>query len=373
MRTRLASVLLIGGLILAGCQAPASSPVPPAAAAPTVGAAATSVAPALRPTEAPLPAAEPAVVRLAYAGGYPTPGLLVAADKGYFAELGIGVEMQQMAPTANIITALGLNQLDVGIGGTGATITNFISRGVEIKITAGVNEARAGTPNTCWVARKDLVESGEFRTLADLRGKRVAGQAQGTGSSNDIYLDRLLQRANVGLQEIEIISMSFPEINSAMANRAIDIGWQSEPGITLGMEQGLFEQFSCIGDLVPGYQSTHMFFSQPFAANQSAAERFMLAYVRGTREYLDAFFKGVGTAAVVDILTRRTDLRSPEVWRKMAPAWVTPDALPNLAQLIADQEFYVQQGYLMQRADLAAVVDSSFAERAVQRLGRYQP
>ena len=94
----------------------------------------------------------------------------------------------------------------------------------------------------------------------------------GTGSSNDIYLDRLLQRANVGLQEVEIISMSFPEINTAMANRAIDVGWQSEPGIALGIEQGLFEPFSCIGELVPGYQSTYMFFSQQFAANRSAAE-----------------------------------------------------------------------------------------------------
>jgi NitT/TauT family transport system substrate-binding protein len=314
-----------------------------------------------------------AIAGLAYAGGYASPGLLVAADKGYFAEVGIDVEMQQMAPTANIITALGLNQLDVGIGGTGATITTFIARGVEIKITAGVNEARPGTPNTCWVARKDLVDSGEFRALADLRGKRVAGQAQGTGSSNDIYLDRLLRQASVGLQEVEIISMSFPEINTAMANRAIDVGWQSEPGITLGTEQGLFEPFSCIGELVPGYQSTYMFFSQQFAANRSAAERFMLAYVRGTREYDDAFFKDVGTEAVVGVLTRRTDLRSPEVWRKMAPVWVTPDALPNLAQLVSDQEFYVQEGYLTQRADLASLVDSSFAEQAIQRLGRYQP
>ena len=87
----------------------------------------------------------------------------------------------------------------------------------------------------------------------------------------------------------------------------------------------------------------------------------------------DAFFKDRDKAAVIDILARRTTIQNPQVWERMSPAWFSPDALPNLEQLLSDQDFYLQHGYISQRADLAAVVDPSYAEQALQRLGRYQP
>ena len=46
----------------------------------------------------------------------------------------------------------------------------------------------------------------------------------------------------------------------------------------------------------------------------------MVAYVKGLRDHWDAFSRGVDKAAIVDILTRTTVVKDPQLFERMAPA-----------------------------------------------------
>jgi NitT/TauT family transport system substrate-binding protein len=170
---------------------------------------------------------------------------------------------------------------------------------------------------------------------------------------------------------VAVQALSFPEINAAMANKAIDVGWQLEPNMTLGIEQGLYQRLICLGDFLPDYQITYLSYSPEFR-QRDVARGFMVAYLRGTRDYDDAFFKGKDKDAIIAILARVGALKDPRMWQRITPEWSNPEGTVRLEQLLADQDFYVRNGYLETRADLAAVVDPQFVNHAATILGPYR-
>ena len=50
-----------------------------------------------------------------------------------------------------------------------------------------------------------------------------------------------------------------------------------------------------------------------------------------------------------------------------------PDGALNLESMDYDQDWYVARGYIREKIDLAAVVDLSYRDAAMQRMGRYVP
>ncbi|HEY7065051.1 MAG TPA: ABC transporter substrate-binding protein [Chloroflexota bacterium] len=368
------------GLLLAvgGCAAPASAPAakpgaatasaPPAAVTASATALAGGAAPAAASPAAP---AERITLHTGVTGTDPPNGVLVAAERGYFAEQGLDVEWSRIGVSAEVMRTVALGQIDVGFGATGPALSNLVNRGAQLYLVANTNQSRANNPSLCWVVRQDLWDSGQVRSVADLRGRLIAGQAQGTGSSNDIYLAYALRTGGLTEADVEVQALSFPEINAAMANKSIDVGWQNEPLLTQGVEQGLFQRLSCLGDVLPGYQISYVSYSPDFRQTE-AARRFMVAYLRGARDFDDAFFKGKDRDAMISIMAQKSALKDPAVWQKITAQWSNPDGTISVDQLLSDQDFYLQNGYLDTKADLTRVVDPQFTQQAVATLGPYQ-
>jgi NitT/TauT family transport system substrate-binding protein len=374
-RSPIAAMVLL--LALGGCAAPASAPAakPAPATAPALPTAAA--APATAPASSAAPAAVSAApaARIAIKNGVtgtdPPNGVLVASERGYLAEQGLDVEWSRIGVSAEVMRTAALGQIDIGFGATGPALSNLVNRGAQLYLVANTNQSRAGNPSLCWVVRQDLWDSGQVRSVADLRGRLIAGQAQGTGSSNDIYLAHTLRTGGLTEADVSVQALSFPEINAAMANKSIDVGWQNEPLLTQGVEQGLYQRLACLGDVLPGYQISFASYSPDFRQTE-AARRFMVAYLRGARDFDDAFFKGKDRDLIINIMSQAGALKDPSVWQRINAEWANPDGTINLDQLLSDQEFYLQNGYLDTKADLARVVDSQFTQNAVAVLGPYQ-
>ncbi len=118
-------------LLILGCAGSPSAAgpsgaasAPPSAVAPTSSGAATSPPASGPATTAPVtadyqPAAplEPRVrVRLADIQSTSDGGFYLALDKGYFAAEGLDVELERFDTAAAQVSAIGTNQLDVGVG-----------------------------------------------------------------------------------------------------------------------------------------------------------------------------------------------------------------------------------------------------------------
>ncbi|HEY7065039.1 MAG TPA: ABC transporter substrate-binding protein [Chloroflexota bacterium] len=385
LRTLLGSAALLAAV--AACAAPAQ-PAPAAAQPAASGAqsaasgappAAGSAAPASAPASAPAastprvtPLSPPITVTVGSSTAELPYGSIVALERGYFQELGIELDFQgRVGDSAAAMTAAAANNLDVASAATGPALFNSAARGIDLSIVAANGEITRDDRSQCWVARKDLIESGQVKSPADFKGLRVAGQAQGVGSSNDVYLAKTLAPYGLTYADVDEISMEFGSINQAMSNRAIDIGWQIEPLMTLGIEQGLYDRTSCTGEFYPGYQVTFLFYSPHFAENTQAARNFIYAHLKGTREYDDALYRDVNRDQIVEMLMKNTAVKDRPLWDKMARRWYSPTGRIDTAILSSDQDYYVQRGFLNQTVDVSKLVNTAFIDYANAALGEY--
>src|SRR3984957_4655413 len=109
-------------------------------------------------------------------------GFFIAEQKGYFRDAGIAVTTTTFASAAKMIAPLGTGELDVGGGTVAAGLYNAVGRGIDIKVVADKASVAEGYEYSTLLVRKDLADSGRYKSLADLKGMTIATAAQGAGS-----------------------------------------------------------------------------------------------------------------------------------------------------------------------------------------------
>ncbi len=321
-------------------------------------------------------AADTAQVRIGIARTMSDVGYYVADAKGYFRDEGITVTMTPFNSAAQMMAPLGTGDLDVGGGTVSAGFYNAVARGINTKIVADEGSMKPGYGYSSLMVRKDLVDSGRFKTLADLKGMKVAIGAPGTGTAS--ALNETLKMGGLKYSDVDVVYIGFPEHLPAFLNKGIDAAMSNEPTMTLEIEQGAAVRIIGNDVTYPDQQTAVVFYSERFAKERhDIAERFMRAYVRGIRLYNDALKDGhlAGPAAneIIPILTKYTTIKDEAMLRRIIPSAVNPDGAVNLAGLRHDLAFFRELG-LIESKDATAdnVVDNSFVSAAVAKLGAYK-
>src|SRR5262249_5459106 len=130
--------------------------------------------------------------------------------------------------------------------------------------------------------RKDLVDSGEFKSLKDLKGKRMGFAAQGVTSLS--LLNEACKVAGIAFNDVIPVYLSFPQQIAAIQNKALDGSFLIEPQATVLANAGFGVRFMNTNDFYPHQQISVLFFSDKFAtARKDAADKLMRAWLRGVR------------------------------------------------------------------------------------------
>jgi NitT/TauT family transport system substrate-binding protein len=372
--------MLTLALLVLACAPPASPPPSPpeasAAHGPAAPGPATSgpAAPsAAGPTSAPAldaPLSPPAVVQVGLVGATSDAGLYIAQEKGYFTQQGLTVEFSQFQSGEQMVPLLGSGQLDVGGGATSAALINAVARDIPIRIVADKGSLPPGFGYQAIVVRKDLVDSGAFQGCPSFKGMRVANTADSDGARP--ALERMLAECGLALSDIDLVIMGNPDMPAAFRNGAIEASRMLEPGLSRGLEEDLFAIYKRGDEIYPNQQIAVLLYSPNLIANhREVGQRFMVAYVQGLRDHWDAFTRGINKAEIIDILTRTTAVKSPALFEQMVPPGLNPDGYINLTTFGADVNWWADHGYVQTRIDPAQVVDHSFVDYAVGRLGKY--
>ncbi len=360
-------VLLALVLGLVGCgpgAAPAPSPVPTAPQAPA--------APAPAPTLA-APAARPALQPFRWAGQAPATdaGLFIALERGYFAEQGVELEYLPFASASDMVPALATRQADGGGLAVNAATINAVARGVEIKVVADKGSMPPGYGWQAFLVRKDLVESGRFRGPADLKGLVFATTPPINASAGYPALDAVLREGGLTQDDLRIEMMSFPDLNAALARGAIDVAISIEPLVTAAVDQGIAVRWRGLDEVRPGQQIGVVGYGPSITVDRPDLGRaFMVAYLRGVRDYNRAFTTGAGRAEVVAAIAKHSTIKDPAIIEAMAPIGLHPDGRVNIESLLEDQRFYVEKGTVPAPIDMYQLVDHSYVEAALRVLGR---
>jgi NitT/TauT family transport system substrate-binding protein len=317
----------------------------------------------------PAPLSPPVTVRAGMLGAITDAGIFIALERGYYRELGLDVQIETITDPNTNTTLVGTNQLEVGAAGVDANPFQAAARGVGLKMVADKGRFFPGFSGV--IVRQDLLDSGHVRSWADLKERTIAKLTQ--CDSSDPPLARGFERGGFTRDDINVVYMGLPDMNAALANKAIDAAWQIEPLSTLAQERGIAAKFAPGDELYPNQQIAVLFYSPEFAKRTDAAQHFMIAYVRGLRDYNDAFARNVGRAEVEQILAKYTPVKDLALYDRITPAGLDPDGRMNLQAIRDDLAFFARQGCVSgEIADVSQVVDDSFIDYALRVLGPYQ-
>src|SRR4029453_6809950 len=106
----------------------------------------------------------------------------IAYDKGFFKDEGLDVDLIVLDSGAKVIAPLGTGEPDVGGGALAVGFWISLARGVKFRIVADRGHTEPGYLYQTVFVRKDLIDSGQFKSLKDLKGMRMGFAAQGVTS-----------------------------------------------------------------------------------------------------------------------------------------------------------------------------------------------
>lgn len=301
--------------------------------------------------------------------------LYIADAKGFFKEENIEVEFMPFKSGGEMISALGTGGLDVGGGGPNAGLYNALNRDIKLKIVADKGHIMKEASYFSLVVRKELVDSEKVKTVADLKGLKVADyQESGT---TGVALAKVLETEGLKITDVKRTFLSGTAMMAAFQNGSVDAGILAEPYITLAQKEGIGTEIFPSADVYPDQQGTVLMYSESFGKDKETATAFMRAYLKAARAFTDAVkdgrLAGTGSEDLAEIIAAKTKNKPAEI-REMAAQGVDPDGKVNVESLETDLTFWKSNGWVDNKdAKASSAVDQSFADAAVKDLGAYTP
>ncbi len=293
--------------------------------------------------------------------------LYVAMERGYFARQGIEVELITTPGGVSSFAVLAGGRAEVVVGGLGAALFNAAARELDFKVVGPVHMERPPV-STPLVISKKAWDSGEIRSVRDLRGKRVSTNV--LGSATEFWVQAALLKGGLTIDDVQLVAVNFPEVPAALANGAIAAGLLGEPLATLAEEQGQIVRLA--EDFVNGVQVTALYYGGEFMRMQpKLAVGFMVAWLQASRDLFGDGYRRDDVAVIVEKYTR---VPAPIVKKARSP-FHEPNGQMNFNDFKRLQEFFRRRGYLtyVKPLEPKQYIDTSYVREALKILGAFTP
>ena len=322
------------------------------------------------------PAQAADVVRVGIIGVSSDIPLFLAEKKGFFAKAGLATDMVRFDSGAKMVAPLGAGQLDAGAGATSAGLYNALQQGIAIKIVADKATNTLAYPYKGVLVRKALIDGGQFKSLADMKGRKVGVTAP--GAADNSVVNQALKKSGLTMKDIERVYLGFSQQVVALSNGGIDVAFGAEPDMTNAVRQKIAVVFTPNASFYPVQTSAVVLFSGDFIAkHRDVAQKFATAYLQAVRFYDDALKDGKiadpGADEVIAALMEMTKSTDASLFREMSASWCNPDGKIDVPSLQTDLDYFKQLEGVSPAATVAQALDQSFVEAAVKQLGPYKP
>jgi NitT/TauT family transport system substrate-binding protein len=315
-------------------------------------------------------------VKIAIIGASSDIGFYLAEDKGWFAQDGIEVEMISFDSGARMIAPMSTGEIDVGTGAISAGLYNAFERSITLHIVADKGRNVKGMSFQGLLVRKALLDSGEVKSVKDLKGRKMA--FTGPGANDSAVIDEALRKVGLGgFNDVQSNYLGLPGHLPAYQNGAIDASIVPEAFRTAIIKSGAAGELMPVADLRDNDQVGAVVYSDTFVTKRrDVAQKVMNAYIKGVRFYNDALKDGKITGPhadeIIDSMAKHGNLKDKAKLREIIPTAIDSDGALDVASLAADLAFYKAQGLVKADIKVEQAVDLSFVKKAVQTLGPYK-
>jgi NitT/TauT family transport system substrate-binding protein len=322
------------------------------------------------------------------------PGIAIAADKmsvgttfsmtdlpffigdkrGYFRDENLDVNFVNFDSAVRMIAPLASGDLDVAAGGPSAGLYNAIARNIGMRIVGDKSRAAPGRHSQILLVRKELITSGRVKTLADLKGLKVASAAPGSSAMGT--LNRIYQQTGLKESDIERIYMGFPQQIIALQNGAADVAFPTEPFASEAVRRGFAVAFMTDDKIYPDHQMSVMLYSDKFRTERKdVGLRFMRAFLRSVRaqnaSIIDGKLAGKDAEEFLTLIAENTSVKDKAFLRTLTMSYADEDGRPNVASLKEDFEVFRKEGLIEGKISVDEALDPWFATTAAKELGEH--
>ncbi|MCG7343731.1 ABC transporter substrate-binding protein [Sporosarcina sp. ACRSL] len=296
-------------------------------------------------------------------------GFYIAKEKGYFEQYNIEVEFADFANSDDMLPALAAGEVDIAGGVSTASFFNAIAQGIDVRIVADKGHNMPGKSYFTFVIGNHMVD--EIKEYADFRGKKIAVSSR---NSIDGYIyEEMLKHAGLTEEDVEYVHIAdFGAMLGAIDSGTIDAALNIEPLIAQGVAKGFHVRFGDATDYAPESQIAMVLASPKFMENEEVSLRFMAAYLKGVRDYNDAFFKDIDKDEIIDIMVQHTALKDHDLWDQVFVTGLDPNGKMFVDDIKKQYETYKANGAILGDIDFDKAVDTSLTEKAVEIIGVYE-
>jgi NitT/TauT family transport system substrate-binding protein len=220
----------------------------------------------------------PAHVRLAVIPVTNYTPLVVARDKGWFAEEALNVTWSPIAQGAVAVEAVYGGSVEFG----GSSIFEpMVARGNGLDIVLAIpgTRIRPSPPDNSGL----LVRAGDpIKNAADLAGKKVSAGL--INSVNYVHMQWWLEKQGIDPKQVQFLEIPFPQMADALFQNRLDAVWAVEPFLTFMLKSGKARLLAYpYQDNMPGMDITGYVAKESWIkANGDVAQRFKRAIERAT-------------------------------------------------------------------------------------------
>ena len=282
--------------------------------------------------------------------------IFIAEEEGFFAEQGIQVEFLKMKE-ASSLQALAMGDIDVWAGIFTVGSLNAILRGADIRLVADKGHfAAAGCPSFGLLARKDLVKTPDVGDQQLMKGRRFDVFLS---SFEEYFLDKILNRAGLKPDEVVKFNIPPPAQMGAFTKGKLDFAVTSEPWVTRYKRSGHAVLRTQVQEVIPDFYYAFIRFGPSLLKkNPEAGRRFMVAYLKGVRQYNQG-----KTDRNLEIMSKHTRLDKSLLSEACWPQ-VSSDGRINPQSVLDFQDWAMAKGYLDSKMTIEEMWQPDFVEYA---------
>jgi NitT/TauT family transport system substrate-binding protein len=216
--------------------------------------------------------------------------IFIAQEKGYFKDAGLDVELVEFQNSADSSAAIRAGKLDFASSGATAPLYHIAKGADNIVIVGGIHNEDAAVITTPEKAKV-------IKTLADLRGKKIAVIRLSTGDS--ALRGWLVEHNIIPGKDIQIFELkSPPAVIEAVRSGEVDAGAVWEPHVVRAREAGLVV-VATSHEILPNHPCCRLIANKELVEKHpEVVEAFLTAFLRAEVFGIDH------RAEAVDIITK---------------------------------------------------------------------
>jgi NitT/TauT family transport system substrate-binding protein len=182
---------------------------------------------------------------------------------------------------------------------------------------------------------------------------------------NHYLLALIGERHGFTLDDVNVVPVPMADSLLALKNGSLDAYYDVEPSPTIAERDGIGVKVITSDQVYEGFQTSVVIYGPAMTSQPEAAKRFMIGYVRGVRDFIDAFFGNKDRERAIQDITKE----GIAVPRDIVPGGMHPDARPTVASMEAILDWWNRLDVVKEKPNVRAMVDEQYVDYAVRRLG----